>query len=89
MYARPAAFFLFCSVLAHGAEIRGKVVSVVGGEALARVQVEVLETGAQAVTASDGNFALKNLCRKVHSPSERCWIPPRDRAFLAGVGRGG
>jgi hypothetical protein len=62
MYARPAAtFFLLCSVLAYGAEIRGKVVSVVGGEALARVQVEVLETGAQAITASDGSFVLKNL----------------------------
>ncbi|HWZ83408.1 MAG TPA: TonB-dependent receptor [Terriglobales bacterium] len=56
-----AAFMLLCSALASAAEIRGKVVSVIGGEPLARVQVEVLETGAQAVTASDGTFAILNI----------------------------
>src|SRR5437870_1378908 len=62
MHVRSAAVFvLFCSLLASGAEIRGKVVSVVGGEALARVQVVVLETGAQAITVSDGTFTLSSL----------------------------
>ena len=46
------------SALMNASEVRGKVVNVVGGEPLARVQVTVLETGAAAVTASDGTFAI-------------------------------
>jgi len=62
MYARlGCVLFLLLSGLLHASEIRGKVVSVVGGEPLARVQVTVLETGAQTITASDGSFAIQNL----------------------------
>jgi hypothetical protein len=62
MYARlVCVLFLLLSGLLHASEIRGKVVSVIGGEPLARVQVSVLETGAQTITASDGTFAIQNL----------------------------
>jgi hypothetical protein len=62
MHARLGCvlFFLLSAPL-HASEIRGKVVSVVGGEPLARVQVTVLETGAEAVTGKDGGFAIQNL----------------------------
>ena len=49
---------LLSSGLAHASEIRGRVVNVVGGETLARVQVIILETGAGAVTGSDGTFEI-------------------------------
>lgn len=59
MYARLAAGLLcFLSVMAHAAEIHGRVESVIGGEPLARVQVVILETGAQAITAKDGSFLV-------------------------------
>ena len=45
----------------NASEVRGKVVNVVGGEPLARVQVTVLETGVQAITASDGTFAIPSV----------------------------
>ncbi|HUM05549.1 MAG TPA: TonB-dependent receptor [Terriglobales bacterium] len=61
MHARFAAFLIACSVWAHAAEIRGKVVTVDGGEALARVQVTLLETSAQAVTDGDGAFVISGL----------------------------
>jgi hypothetical protein len=61
MHARVAALILCCSILARAAEIRGRVVTVDGGEALARVQVSVLETGAQTVTARDGSFVIQGL----------------------------
>ena len=52
---------LFSSIFLHAAEIRGKVVSVVGGEPLGRVQVTVLEAQREAVTANDGSFVIKDL----------------------------
>src|SRR5258706_15713514 len=62
MHARlGCVLFFLLSALLHASEIRGKVVSVVGGEPLARVQVTVLETGAEAVTGKDGGFAVQNL----------------------------
>ena len=61
MHARLVATFFLLSALLQAAEIRGKVVSVVGGEPLARVQATVLETGAQTITAKDGTFAIQNL----------------------------
>jgi len=61
MNARFVALIVFCSVLVRAAEIRGKVVAVDGGEALARVQVSVLETQAQTVTAKDGTFTIRDL----------------------------
>jgi hypothetical protein len=61
MYARLAAVFLFLPVLAHAAEIHGRIESVIGGEPLGRVQVVVLETGAQAITAKDGSFLIPDV----------------------------
>lgn len=61
MHDRLGAFILlFSSMLLHAAEIRGTVVSVVGGEPLARVQVAVLETGA-AITTKEGSFVIPNV----------------------------
>lgn len=61
MYARFAAFLLFCSGFVCAADIRGKVVTADGGEPLARVQISVIETGAQAVTVKDGSFTISGL----------------------------
>src|ERR1700704_5411850 len=62
MYARlVCVLFFVLSALLHASEIRGKVVSVVGGEQLARVQVTVLETGAEAVTGKNGTFSIQNV----------------------------
>ncbi|HYU47153.1 MAG TPA: TonB-dependent receptor, partial [Terriglobales bacterium] len=67
MHDRLAAFILllssifFSSIFLHAAEIRGKVVSVTGGEPLARVQVAVLETQREAVTTNDGSFVIQGL----------------------------
>src|SRR5208337_1660611 len=55
MRVRLTLFLLFlCPALAHASEVRGKIVNVVGGEPLARVQVTILETRAEAVTEKDG-----------------------------------
>ncbi len=59
MYSRLVASCFLLPALLHAAEIRGKVVSVVGGEPLARVQVTALETGAQTITAKDGSFVIR------------------------------
>lgn len=66
MHDRLAAFILlffsiFFSPFLHAAEIRGKVVSAAGGEALARVQVSVLEVQRDAVTTNDGSFVIQGL----------------------------
>src|SRR5258706_12572649 len=62
MYVRLGrVLFFLLSALLHASEIRGKVVSVVGAEPLARVQVAVLETGAKAVTGRNGTFTIQNL----------------------------
>jgi hypothetical protein len=57
MYGRLAAFVLLgSSIFAHA--IGGTVVTVDRGEPLARVQVEILETGAQTITNREGNFTI-------------------------------
>src|SRR5262252_1009312 len=61
MNARLAALFVCFSTWVQAAEIRGRVVAVDGGEALARVQVAVLESGAQTVTGGDGSFLIGGL----------------------------
>src|SRR6266436_4808836 len=72
MHDRLAAFILlfssvlFSSISLHAAELRGKVVSVDRGEALARVQVAVLveaqhEAIITAITTKDGSFVIQGL----------------------------
>jgi len=55
-----SSIFFFATPL-HAAEIRGKVVSVAGGEPLARVQVAVLEAQREAITTNDGSFVIQGL----------------------------
>jgi hypothetical protein len=55
------AVLLLASVTARAAEIKGKITNVVGGEALGRVEVVVLETKSSAVTSISGEFDLPNL----------------------------
>jgi hypothetical protein len=52
---------LLSSTSLQAAEIRGKVVNAAGGEALARVQVAVLEAQRDAVTTKDGSFVIPGL----------------------------
>src|SRR5882672_6233925 len=61
MPLRLALFVLLTALAVHAAEIRGKVVNVVGGEALVRVQVSLLETGANTTTADDGTFTIPTI----------------------------
>ncbi|HET9839591.1 MAG TPA: TonB-dependent receptor [Candidatus Angelobacter sp.] len=56
-----AVFAILGACVAQAAEIRGKVVSAIGGEALRRVQVTVLERKNSTVTSDDGTFTLYNL----------------------------
>lgn len=58
---RLVAIFLLTAVAARAAEIKGKVTNVVGGEALGRVQVVVLENKTSAITTSTGEFDIPNL----------------------------
>ena len=62
MFKIGALVGLLCfAILAHAAEIKGKVVNAAGGEALGRVQITVLETGAATITAGDGTFSFTGL----------------------------
>src|SRR3954466_7256984 len=61
MSTRLAVFVVYCCALVQANEIRGKVVNVTGGEPLARVQVLILETGAQSISGADGTFAIQNI----------------------------
>ena len=56
-----SAVFLLFGIPIHAAEIKGKVTNVVGGEALGRIEVSVLELKVETTTAADGTFAIKNL----------------------------
>jgi hypothetical protein len=58
MSLRLAAFILLGAIPLQAAEVTGKVVNVVGGEALGRVEVTLLETGSTTVTAEDGTFTI-------------------------------
>jgi hypothetical protein len=56
-----SAVFLLFGIPLHAAEIKGKLTNVVGGEALGRIQVSVLELKVETTTAADGTFAIRNL----------------------------
>ena len=45
----------------HAAEIKGKVTSVVGGEALGQIEVSVLELKVATITTADGTFTLSHI----------------------------
>jgi hypothetical protein len=62
MYVRSAVFvLLLLTTLLYASEIRGKVINVVGGEPLARVQAAILESGAEAITGNDGTFVISGV----------------------------
>jgi len=61
MRLRLAVFLMVAALAAHAAEIKGKVTNALGGEALGRVEVVVLETKASAVTSISGEFDLPNV----------------------------
>jgi hypothetical protein len=52
--------FLF-SIATHASEIKGKVTNAVGGEALGRVEVVVLQTKAATITSLTGDFVIPGL----------------------------
>jgi len=56
-----AALVIILSATTHAAEIKGKVTNAVGGEALGRVEVLVLETKTSTITSAAGEFALRDL----------------------------
>lgn len=58
---RLAVLLLTLALPALGAEIRGRVTSVVDGEPLQRVEIVVLENKARAVSASNGEFKISKL----------------------------
>ena len=58
---RLCVFLVLSVSVLQAAEIKGKVSNALGGEALERVQITVLETKAIASTASDGTFAIRDL----------------------------
>jgi len=52
---------IFAAVATRAAEIKGKVTNAVGGEALGRVEVVVLENKIAAITSISGEFDIPNL----------------------------
>jgi Carboxypeptidase regulatory-like domain len=56
-----AAILVCIGTLLHAAEIRGKVTNAVGGEALGRINVSVLERRLETTTVADGTFLIQNL----------------------------
>jgi hypothetical protein len=61
MRPRLVVLLLVAAVAAQAAEIKGKVTNAVGGEALGRVEVVVLENKASSVTSISGEFEIPNL----------------------------
>jgi hypothetical protein len=61
MRFRLALLLLLATMSAHAAEIKGKITNAMGGEALGRVEVMVLETKVSTMTAIGGEFDLPNL----------------------------
>lgn len=53
-----AAFIVLVKVSASAGEIRGKVVTTAGGEALGRVEVTLLEPKLVTTTGPDGTFKI-------------------------------
>lgn len=58
---RLAVVSVMVSLVAHAANVRGKVVSLTRNEPLREVQVTVLELRRSAVTADDGTFVLNSI----------------------------
>ena len=58
---RLVAGALMLAAVAQGAELRGKVSNASGGEALGKVQVEVVQTSTIVITGEDGTFHIQNL----------------------------
>src|SRR5208337_3341674 len=61
MSIRLSVFLLLAVVAAHAAEIKGTVTNAVGGEALGRVEVVVLESKISVITSISGEFDIPNL----------------------------
>jgi hypothetical protein len=62
MRFRRPCFLLFLAIAAcHAAEIKGKVTNAVGGEALAQVEIVILQNKATATTSGTGEFDIPNL----------------------------
>jgi hypothetical protein len=61
MRLRHTVLLLLAAVAAQAAEIKGKVTNAVGGEALGRVEVVLLENKTSAVTSNSGEFDIPNL----------------------------
>ena len=61
MPLRLAVFVLLVAAAVQAAEIRGKVTNALGGEALGRVEVVVLETKVSTTTSITGEFGIPNL----------------------------
>jgi hypothetical protein len=55
------AFLLLAALTANAAEIKGRITQAVGGEALGRVEVTVIETKASATTSPAGEFDIPRL----------------------------
>jgi len=61
MFRCLSAVFLLVSSALHAAEIRGKVINAMGGEALNQVNVVVLETKISTTTSIGGEFDLAHV----------------------------
>jgi len=61
MHFRLLILLLLAPAVVQAAEVRGKVITAVGGEALGRVQVLILENNAGAITSDTGDFEIPNL----------------------------
>src|SRR5258708_4968536 len=61
MLLRLLSFVVSAAAASQAAEIKGKVTNALGGEALGKVQVVVLETRASTVTSPSGEFEIQNL----------------------------
>ncbi len=58
----PLIFLLVLAAISErAAEVKGKITNAMGGEALGRVEVMVLETKVSTMTSIDGEFDLPNL----------------------------
>ncbi len=61
MHFRLSVVLLLAVTACQAAQIKGRVTNAVGGEALGRVEVLVLETKAGTVTSNGGEFVLRDL----------------------------
>lgn len=61
MFPRIAVLVILFAVASHAAEIKGKVTNALGGEALGRVEVTLLEAKIGTPTSSTGEFDISGL----------------------------